>query len=81
MLLWIFLISCPVNSLLLQIHQAEIIIVKGFIQGRNNVNRVRIEARSCNQDRRKNDAFIFSAMLPATGAYTACVEFGKINLR
>ena len=33
------------------------IIVKRLVQGRNNVTRVRVEARSCDQGRRKNDAF------------------------
>ena len=81
MFLWISSISCPGNLLLLQIHQAEIIIVKGLIQRRNKVTRVRIEARLCDQDRRKNDAFIFPAMLPAAEAYIACGQFGKLNLR
>ena len=42
---------------------ARIIIVKHPIQGRNNVTRVRIEPRSCDQRRRKNDAFTLSATL------------------
>ena len=33
------------------------IIVKRLVQGRSNVTRVRVEARSCDQGRRKNDAF------------------------
>ena len=59
--------SCPLNLLLVQSHQAEIIIVKRLIQGRNNVTRVRVEPRSFDQGRRKNDAFTHSAMLPTDG--------------
>ena len=40
------------------------IIVKRLIQGSNNVTRVRVEPRSFNQGRRKNDAFTISATLP-----------------
>ena len=39
----IFLKSCPLNLLLVQSHQAEIIIVKRLIQRRNNATRVRVE--------------------------------------
>ena len=45
MFLWISLNSGPLNLLLVQSHQAEIIIVKRLIQGRNNVTRVRVEPR------------------------------------
>ena len=41
--LWISSNSCPLNLPLVQSHQAEIIIVKRLIQGRNNVTRVRVE--------------------------------------
>ena len=64
MFLWISSNSCPLNLLLVRIHQAEIIIVKHLIQGRNNVTRVRVEPRSFDQGRRKNDAFTHLAMLP-----------------
>ena len=37
--------SYPLNLLLVRSHQAEIIIVKRLIQGRNNVTRVRVEPR------------------------------------
>ena len=37
MLMWIFLYSCLKKLLLLQRHQAEIMIVKRLIQGRNNM--------------------------------------------
>ena len=57
MFLWISSNSCPLNLLLVWSHQAEIIIVKCLIQGRNNVTRVRVEPRSFDQGRRKNDAF------------------------
>ena len=63
MFLWIFLNSCPLNLLLVRSHQAEIIIVKHLIQGRNNVTRVRVELRSFDQGRCKNDAFTHSATL------------------
>ena len=63
MFLWISSNSCPLNLLLVRSHQTEIIIVKRLIQGRNNVNRVRVEPRSFDQGRRKNDAFTFSATL------------------
>ena len=45
---------CPLNLLLVWSHQAE---VKRFILGRNNVTRVRVDLRSCNQSCRKNDVF------------------------
>ena len=60
---WISSNSCPLNLLLVQIHQAEIIIVKGRIQGRNNVTMVRVEPIEFNQGRRKNDAFILLGTL------------------
>ena len=62
--LWIFSNSCSLNLLLVRSHQAEIIIVKRLIQGRNNVTRVRIEPRPFGQGRRKNDTFTHSATLP-----------------
>ena len=64
MFLWISSNSCPLNLLLVQSHQAEIIIVKRLIQGRNSVIRVRVEPRSFDQGCPKNDAFTHSAMLP-----------------
>ena len=57
MLLWISSNSCPLNLLLVRSHQAEIIIVKRLIQGRNNGTRVWVEPRLFDQGRRKNDAF------------------------
>ena len=62
--MWISSNSCLLNLLLVQSHQAEIIIVKRLIQGCNNVTRVRVEPRSIDQDRRKNDAFTHLATLP-----------------
>ena len=64
MFLWIFSNSCPPNLLLARSHQAEIIIVKRLVQGRNNVTRVRVEPRPFDQGRRENDAFTHSATLP-----------------
>ena len=40
------------------------LIVKRLIRGRSNVTRVRFEPRSCDQGRRKNDAFTHFSMLP-----------------
>ena len=57
MFLWISSNLRPPNLLLVQSHQAEIIIVKCLIQGRNNVTRVRVEPRPFDQGRRKNDSF------------------------
>ena len=53
MFLWISSNSCPLNLLLVRSHQAEIIIVKRLIQGRNSVTRVRVEPRSFDQGRQK----------------------------
>ena len=55
--------SCQLNLLLVRGHQAEIIIVKRLIQGRNNVTMVRVEPKSCDQGRGKNDTFTISATL------------------
>ena len=56
--------SCPLNLLLVRSHLAEIIIVKRLTRGRSSVTRVRVEPRSFDQGRRKNDAFNHSATLP-----------------
>ena len=61
--LWISLNSCRLNLLLVRSHQAEIIIVKRLFQGRNSMTRVRVEPRSFDQDRHKNDAFTLLATL------------------
>ena len=66
---WISSNSCALNLLLVRSHQAEIIIVKRLIQGRNNVTRVPVEPRSFDQGRRKNDAFTHSATLPTGSDY------------
>ena len=68
MFLWISSNSCPLNLLLVRSHQAEIIIVKRLIQGRNSVTRVRVEPRSFDQGHRKNDAFTYSATLPTSAS-------------
>ena len=39
------------------------------IPGHNNVTRVQVEPRSCNPNRRKNNAFTLSAALPTTALY------------
>ena len=72
MFLWISSNSCPLNLLLVRSHQAEIIIVKRLIQGRNSVTRVRVEPRSFDQGRRNNDAFTHSATLPTVPYSTCC---------
>ena len=63
MLAWIHSNSCPINFLLLQSHQAEIAIVKHLIQGPNNLTKVQVEPRSCDQNRRRNDAFALQGTL------------------
>ena len=55
--------SSTVNLLLVRSHQAEIIIVKRLIRGRNIVTKVRVEPTSLDQGRRKNNAFTHSATL------------------
>ena len=55
MLLWISLNSCTLNMLLARSHQAEKIIAKRFIHGRNDVTRARVEHRFYNQVRCKNN--------------------------
>ena len=54
------------NLMLVQNLQAEIIIVKRLILGRNNVIRVRVEPRSCDKSRYKNDALTHSVPLPTS---------------
>ena len=49
MFMWISLISCPLNLLLVRSHLAEIIIEERFIQGLNNVARKRVEPRPFDQ--------------------------------
>ena len=61
--LWISSNFRPMNLLLVRSHQAEVIIAKRLIQRRNNVIKVEVESRSCDQGRRKNDAFTHSASL------------------
>ena len=51
MFLWISLNSCALNLQLVRSHQAKITIAKRLIHGRNNVTRVRVGPRSCNQNR------------------------------
>ena len=57
MFLWISSKSSPLNLLLIRSHQARIIIVWRLVRERNNVARVQVEPRYCNESRCKNDAF------------------------
>ena len=57
MLLWTSSNSCPLNLLLVESHQAEMIIVKRLIQERNSVTRVRVEPLLCDQVRHNSDGF------------------------
>ena len=52
--------------LLARSHQADIIVVKRLIQGLKKVTRVLVEPTSCDQGRRKNDAFTISGTQPNT---------------
>ena len=57
------------DLLLVRIHQAEIIVVKHLIQGRNNEAWWELNLQPCNRGRRKNDAPKspnHSAMLPTS---------------
>ena len=44
--LWISSYSCPLNLLLVWSHQAEVIVVKRLVRGRNSGTRMRVEPRS-----------------------------------
>ena len=52
-----------VNLLPFEGQQAKIIVVKHLIQGHNNVTRVRVEPRSCNQGCRKYNHYFFTVVL------------------
>ena len=69
MFLWISWNSCPLNLLLVRSHQAETIIVKHLIQGRNSVTRVRVEPGPFDQGRRKNGTLTSLATLPTVEDY------------
>ena len=60
MFLEIFSKLCSRNLLLVQSHEEEIIIVKRLIQGRNNVTRVRVKPKTCNQGCRKTTPLLYS---------------------
>ena len=77
MFLWFSSNSRPLNLLLVRSHQAEIIIEKRFIPARNSVTSVRVEPTLFDQGRRKNDAFTYSATLPAVKCSN--LDFSKIN--
>ena len=57
--------------------QAEIIIVKRFIPGRNNVTRMQVELRSCDQGRPKNNGFTLPATL-LSKCLRRCEKFNYI---
>ena len=78
--LWISSNSCPLNLLLVQSHQAEIIIVKRLIQERNNVTRVWVEPRSFDQGHRKNDAITRLAMLPTKDYSTLNMTWASLMI-
>ena len=73
MFLWISWNSCPLNLLLARSHQTEIIILKRRIQRRNNLTRVRVELKSYNQGRRKNDAITLSVTLTTNHIWSSNV--------
>ena len=54
MYLWIISNSCPLNSVLVRSHQAEIIIVKRLISSSNNLSKVRVKPRSLSITLHKN---------------------------
>ena len=65
MFLWIFPNFCLLNLLLVRSYQADITIVKRLVQGRINMTRYRRgKPRLCDQGRRNNNAFTYSATLP-----------------
>ena len=51
------------NLLLVRFHQAEIIVVKYLVQGRNNELGWELNRQSCEHYRRKNDPLNHSATL------------------
>ena len=73
---WMSSNSWPLNSLLVRNHQAEIIIKKRLIQGRNNVTRVRVKPRSFDQGRSKTEVFAHSATQPTFQAFIKNFLFG-----
>ena len=64
MFLWISWNACPINLLLIRSHQAEVIIVKRYIQGRNDVTRVLVDLDHATKGRQNNKVFTLSATLP-----------------
>ena len=54
---------CPLNMLLFRSHQEEIIIVKRLIQVRDNMTRIRVEPRPCDQGHRKNNTLTHSVTI------------------
>ena len=79
MFVWISSNSFPLKLLLVRTNQAELIILKRLIHGLNNVTRVRVEPRSCDRGRHKNDVFnrlCHAADLRYTGKGRTCRIFG-----
>ena len=69
------------NLIFVRNQQAEMLIVKRFIQGRNNMTRVRIEPTLCNQGRHKNDVFTLSTKsCKRTDRYEPQFENISLNL-
>ena len=66
MFLWISSNFSPLNLLLVQNLQRKIITTNGLIRGRNNITRMRVEPRSCNQVHCKNHVFAHSVTLPTS---------------
>ena len=66
--LWIFPNSRQPNLLLVQSHQVKTIMEKRLIQRHNKIARVRVESKSCDQSRRKNDVFALLATLSTCSA-------------
>jgi len=61
---------------LVRSHQAEIIVVKRLIQGRNNATRVVVELRSRDRDygHRKNGALTLLATLPTQASFVSVLD-------
>ena len=64
--------------MLIQSHQAEIIIAKRLIQESNDLTRVRVEPRSCDHGRRKNNTIALSARDVKTKLFFVCFLFSFV---
>ena len=63
------------NLLLVRFQQAEIIIVKHLIHGRNNEVWGGVEPSTCDHGRRKNDALNHLATLPIEPSHKSICSF------